>query len=202
MKNQEKAERKIHSVFSSKNLNMAKALIKLAWRQIIDSNSSTDFEKRIFHDSYAEFLMKIQTYNPENKFSTFSEVVANDGRANSLHYKCSFAVLHHIETLKNKIPGLSDAAGRFAIPFDVPEFKVLESSITDKSVHKVAINYITDVFTLVESFGEYMVLAFGDQSEYAANPGLDTFTVKMQQNLSVINYKELVIEKVTLFSEA
>jgi hypothetical protein len=178
---------------------MAKALIKLAYRQIIDANSTGSFEKKIFHDSYAEFLLKIQTYNPENKFTTFSEIVANDGRANSLHYKCSFAVLHHIETLKNKIPGLMDAAGRVAIPFDVPEFKVLESGINDKSLHKIAIIYTTDIFTLVNSFGEYLLLATGDQSESIEDPGLETFTLKMQENLSIINYKEIPVKEAIAF---
>lgn len=180
---------------------MAKAHIKLAFRQIIDANSATDFEKRVFHDSYAEFLLKVQAYNPENKFSKYSDIVANDGRANSLHYKCSFVVLHHIETLKNKIPGLQDTAGRFNIPFDVPEFKVLESGITDKGLHKVAIIYITDVFTLADSFGEYLLLVIGDQPESITNSGLETFTLKMQDNLSIVNYKEIALEKAITFSE-
>ena len=181
---------------------MAKALIKLAYQQIVDANSKIEWEKKVFHDSYTEFLMKIQAYNPENKFTTYSEIVANDGRANSLHYKCSFAVLHHLETLKNKIPGLQDAAGRFSIPFDVPEFKVLESGITDKSLHKVAIIYITDIFTLVDRFGEYLVLAIGNQSESVVNHGLETFTVKMQDNLSIVNYKEIITKEALIFSEA
>jgi hypothetical protein len=181
---------------------MAKAFIKLAYRQIIDANSTGEFERKIFSDSYAEFLLKIQAYNPEHKFTKYSEIVANDGRANSLHYKCSFAVLHHIETLKNKIPGLQDTAGKYNIPFDVPEFKVLESGIADKSLHKIAIIYTTDIFTLVDSFGEYLLLAMGDQSEAIVNPGLETFTVKMQENLSIINYREIVSERSVTFSEA
>jgi hypothetical protein len=181
---------------------MAQALIKLAYRQIIDANSQTDFEKKVFHDSYAEFLMKIQAYNPGNKFSKYSDIVANDGRANSLHYKCSFAVLHHIEKLMKKIPCLHDTAGRFNIPFDVPEFKVLESGIADKSLHKVAIIYTTDILTLVESFGEYLLLAMGNKSETIANPCLETFTIKMQENLSIVNYKEIVSESAVIFSEA
>jgi hypothetical protein len=201
MKDQERAEEIFIQSFLLKNLIMAKALIKLACRQIIDSNSSTDFEKKIFSDSYAEFQMKIQAYNQENKFLRYSEIVANDGRANSLHYKCSFAVLHHIEALKNKIPGLMDSAGRFSIPFAVPEFKLLESGIADNSLHKVAIIYTTDILTLVDSFGEYLVLATGNQSASVANPGLETFTVKMQDNLSVINYREIVEEKAITFLE-
>ena len=180
---------------------MAKAIIKLAYRQIIDASSTGDFEKKIFHDSYAEFLMKIQAYNQENKFTMYSEIVAKDGRANSLHYKCSFAVLHHIETLQNKIPGLYDTAGRINIPFAFPEFKVLESGITDKSLHKVAVIYITDIFTLLDSFGEYLVLAPGDGTQLSLDKA-ETFTIKMQDNLSIISYSPIVSEKQVIFSEA
>jgi hypothetical protein len=180
---------------------MAKALIKLTYRQVIDASSTGSFEKKIFHDSYAEFLMKIQAYNPGKKFTTFSEIVANDGMANSLHYKTSFAVLHHIETLQNKIPGLQDEAGRINIPFVIPEFKVLESSITDKSLHKIAITYITDTITLIDSFGEYLLLALGDQTHPAGNQRLETFTLKLQPGLSIINYKEIVSENLFISSE-
>jgi hypothetical protein len=181
---------------------MAKAFIKLAYRQLIDANSAGNFERRVFHDSYAEFLLKIQNYNPGNKFTRFSDIVAADGRANSLHYKCSFAVLHHIENLINKIPQLLDTAGRMNIPFEVPEFKLIESAINDKSLHKVAVIYITGVFTLLDSFGEYLLLATGDQSGSIHNPGLETFTVKMQEGLSIVNYREIVQEKSAIFSEA
>jgi hypothetical protein len=179
---------------------MAKALIKLACRQIIDASSTGSFEKKVFHDSYAEFLVKIQAYNPGNKFTTFSEIVANDGRANSLHYKTSFAVLHHIETLGNKIPGLQDTTGRVTIPFAVPEFKVLESDVIDKNAHKVAITYITDTITLIDSFGDYLLLAPGDQTQPAGNQGLETFTIRMQDNVSVVNYKEIVPENIFISS--
>jgi hypothetical protein len=180
---------------------MAKAHIKLAYRQVIDVSSIGSFEKKVFHDSYTEFLMKIQAYNPGNKFTMFSEIVANDGRANSLHYKTSFAVLHHIETLQNKIPVLEDESGRIKIPFSIPEFKLLESDITDKSLHKVSITYITDTITLIDSFGEYLLLALGDQAQPIGNQGLESFTIKMQDNLSIVNYKEIVSENLFISSQ-
>ena len=181
---------------------MAKTFIKLAYRKVIDAASAGSFEKKVFHDSYAEFLLKIQAYNTSNNFTRFNEIVANDGRANSLHYKCSFAVLHHIETLKNKIPGLEDTAGRAVIPFAFPEFKVLESDTGDRDLHKVAITYVTDTFTLLENFGEYLLLTSGDPSASTAAEGLETFILKMQPGLSVINYREAVPDENFIFSGA
>jgi hypothetical protein len=167
---------------------MPAALIQLAYRQIIDALSSTVLEKRIFHDSYAEFILKIQAYNQEGKFKLYSDIVANDGRANSLHYKTGFAILHHLETLKGKIPGLYDTAGRMQVSFEVPEFKVLESSLEDKSLHKIAITYLTAPLLLIDRFGEYMLLAEGNEETELVN-GVNTFTLRMQPDLSIINYK-------------
>ncbi|MEO6523611.1 MAG: hypothetical protein ABIN91_18150 [Mucilaginibacter sp.] len=85
---------------------MAKALIKLAYKQVINTLSVSDFEQKVFNISYQEFLMKSQAYNIDGKFKTFEEIKTNDGRANSLHYKLSIAVTHIVEELCNKIPGL------------------------------------------------------------------------------------------------
>ncbi len=168
---------------------MAKALIKFAYRQVIDINSTGGFEKSVFNATYQEFLLKSQAYNIDNRFDTFSELKQNDGRANSLHYKLSFSALHLLHSLDNKIPDLKDNAGK-CILFEAPKFELIESSLTDRSVHKLAINYCTGLFTLMGIAGEYLVLAEGDVSDKEM---ADTFTLKMQPELSVFFYKELVI---------
>jgi hypothetical protein len=103
--------------------------------------------------------------------------------------------------LQNKIPGLQDTSGRINITFAIPEFKVLESDIIDKGLHKVAITYITDTITLIDSFGEYLLLALGHQTNPAGNQGLETFILKMQDNLSIVNYKEIVSENLFISSQ-
>ncbi len=52
--------------------------------------------------------MKSQAYDKEQKFKTFKEMVANDPKANSLHYKSGFAIGNLIEQLNKKIPELQD----------------------------------------------------------------------------------------------
>ena len=167
---------------------MNKALIKLAYKQIIDSSSAGNFERNVFNATYQEFLLKSQAYNMERKFKTFSELRANDGRANSLHYKLSFTIGNFINSLNNNIPVLTDNAGN-SLPFDVPKFELIESDITDKTKHQIAINYCTDILILLDIIGEYMILAMGD---VANNETAESFTLKMQSGLSVVYYKELV----------
>jgi hypothetical protein len=161
------------------------ALIKLAYKQIIDASAQGEFEKRVFHASYQEFLLKMQTYNPDKKFKTFTELKAHDGRANSLHYKLSFAVGHFFEMLNGRIPELNDNLGN-QLKFEIPQFELIESNIDDRSAHKLAIIYTTGTLNLLNQLAEFMILADGDTTDKAA---LDTFIVKMQPNLSIISYQ-------------
>ena len=164
---------------------MAKALIKLAYKQVIDATASGEFERNVFRASFQEFLLKSQTYNQDAKFKTFSELKAHDGRVNSLHYKLSFAVLNFISGLNNKIPGLKDNAGNSPV-FEEPRFELIESDITDRTMHRVAIHYSTGLLTLLDTIEDYLILAPGDVSGGGA---AETFTLKMQSGLSVIYYK-------------
>src|SRR3954447_21468034 len=133
---------------------MQKGLIKLAYRQIIDSGSKGKFEKDVLKISYDEFFMKSQAYNQEKKFKTFKEMVANDGRANSLHYKSGFALGNLIQQLNNKIPELQNTLGR-SINFNQHLFEIIDSDITNIAAHKVAVTYTTGVLTCFGSIGEY-----------------------------------------------
>ncbi|MDN3550614.1 hypothetical protein [Mucilaginibacter aquaedulcis] len=162
------------------------ALIKLAYRQIITASSAGEFEKKVFEATYQEFLLKSQTYNPFGKYKTFTELKAHDGRANSLHYKMSFAAGHFITMLDNYIPNLKDNLGK-SIKFELPQFELIESAIDNLYVHQVAIIYTTGTLTLINQLGEFMILAEGDISKLTA---ASTFILKMQQNLSIVSYQE------------
>ena len=175
---------------------MNRALIKLAYKQVIDSSSAGDFEKNVFNASYNEFLLKSQAYNLEGKLKTFSELKFNDGRANSLHYKLSFATGKFIDGLNNKMPYLKDNEGN-SILFDVPKFELIESHIANKAMHKIAINYCTGILTLLDIIGEYMILATGDVSD---SETVKSFTLKMQPELSVVFYRELINQSMATVS--
>lgn len=164
---------------------MYNAKIKLVYKQVIDGACESSFEKAIFQASYQEFLLKSQAYNPEGKFKTFSELKANDGRANSLHYKLSFSIGHYIARLDNKMPLITDSLGS-KLAFDIARFELLESHTEEISFHKVAINYETEILTLIELIGEYMLLAKGD---FIQNEMLETFMVRLQPGLSIVGYQ-------------
>ncbi|WP_428327506.1 hypothetical protein [Mucilaginibacter sp.] len=166
---------------------MHKAKIKLVFKQVIDASADSGFEKAILNASYQEFLLKSQAYNLNCAFKTFSDIKANDGRSNSLHYKLGFSVGHFISRLNNNIPLLKDNLGN-KISFETMRFELIESHMEDIAQHKVALNYETGFFTLVEVMGEYMLLTKSDLNEYTL---AETFILRMQPDLSIISYHEV-----------
>ncbi len=167
---------------------MQKGFIKLAYRQVIDAGNKGNFERSVLSISYDEFFMKSQAYNKEQKFKTFKEMVANDGRANSLHYKSGFAIGNLIQQLNKKIPELQNALGK-SLDFEMHEFEVIDSDITNPGAHKVAITYITGILTFFGNIGEYMLLAEGDKLNQTSTEAVETFLLKVQHGLSVISYQ-------------
>lgn len=168
---------------------MPKAFIKIAYRQVMDASSQNSFEKNVLQFSYEEFKMKSQAYNPEGKFKTFSELKAHDGRANSLHYKSGFAVVGFIDSLRKQIPNFVDTLGQ-PVLFNSYKFEVIESDITNKAVHKVAITYYTDTLVLFEIVSDCLLLATADKMTEGENEAVETFMIKMQDAVSVSSYKE------------
>jgi len=167
---------------------MFRAKVKLIYRQEISERSECQFEKVVFNASYQEFLLKSQAYNPDRRFKTFSQMKENDGRANSLHYKLGFSVLHFISLLNNKIPVLTDNMGE-KISFVTPRFELIESHIEDSSQHKAAIFYETGELLLIEFLGEYLLLSGEHKAE---NETASTFIVQLQPNLSIVTYQGIV----------
>ena len=54
----------------------------------------------------------------------------------------------------------------------------------------IAINYYTDTITVIETLGEYMLLAAGERSDNLTNIP-DCFVLKMQDRLSITKFQQL-----------
>jgi len=93
---------------------MTPARIRLAFRQVIDAATArTDFEKAVFTDSYHEFRLQIQTYNPDNQFTTWQQVRTAVPTADpTVPIRVGFAVSLYVGELNGQIPHLTDALGQ------------------------------------------------------------------------------------------
>lgn len=157
--------------------------VKLAYRHIIDNTATYQFEKTILQLTYDEFLIKSQAYNEDEKFVTFTQMKANNGKANSLHYKIMFPVSGLMEELHSKIPVLTDNLGK-QINFETYRFELIESNINDFSKHKIAIVFSTKELTLLHTIGEYLLLASDEDKDKAES----TFLLQVNPNVSITQY--------------
>lgn len=162
---------------------MNNAQIRLTCRQVMDATSNGAFQKQVLASTYAEFKLKSQAYNMEGRFHTFQEMVGNDGRANSLHYKLNFAALPYVEQLQKKMPHVFDMLEK-PLPFDTVELQLIASDLRDVNAHKIALLYHSPVFLLVGTVGEYLLLANPEMPEH-------TFLLKVRAGISISHYTAL-----------
>ena len=184
----------ILSVLISKKCNMNQAIITTSYRHVIDASSDSQFDKAIFSASYEEFLLKSQAYNPDYKFRTFTQMKRNDGRANSLHYKCSFAVAGHINALNNLVPALQNENGEF-LRFETFKFEVIDTSIDDKSLHKIAIHFISFPMLMLDLLHDKLLLCYVKEkatfSFLSTDRFEETFLLELKPGLSITSYQLL-----------
>ncbi len=77
------------------------------------------------------------------------------------------------------------------IPFETYQFEVIESDITNKKLHKVAIIYFTKSLTVFDNVGDYLILATGDQTASDSKDACETILLKLLPNISIVNYSEV-----------
>jgi hypothetical protein len=161
-----------------------KASLRISYIQELDARADGLFERQVLDATYKEFILKSQAYNVGGKFQMFSEIVKNDARANSLHYKCRFPIEELVSTLRGNIPQLTDNTGQLCIPFISFDFRLIESDLLDKSKHIIQLIYHSDTLTLVESLGHYLLLSLANvKAEYS---GLTL--VPIQKNMTISYY--------------
>ena len=167
--------------------------IKIAYRQIIDSRSPSEFEKKLFNDSFDEFYLQSQAYSDGGRLKTFQDLIGQNPKANSLHYKVGFSVGRYIAELKNVIPGLRDSIGK-PLAFENHEFQLIDSDISNKNAHKIAIIYISDWFDLLAVAGNYLIVG----TPHGGDGSTSTLTIQVRDNLSIVEWDQRDIEKLKI----
>lgn len=133
--------------------------VKFCYRKIIDASSSKAWERLVHEDSYAEFKMQAQRFNPGNKHSTFSEILQHDANAEQLHFLVGNAILPCIKHLGEKIPDVLNTLGRQFLLFKHFRFEIINSHITEQAKHIAAINFYSEPMEWIGTVGGTMLLS-------------------------------------------
>jgi len=162
---------------------MALAYISLQAKQYFNFMCSTDFERRIFHDTYHEFQKKSKPYSLNQRLNTFSQMIEVNEKANGLHQKLHYSVMKTIDALDNKMPVLKDMENK-SILFSLAELHIFTSDLLNKAAHVVSLTYTSQRLVLHELVGDLLVLSYDVKGRFN-----ETFIVKMTDDL-VVNYEQ------------
>jgi len=113
---------------------------------------------------------------------------SNNPKANSLRYKVGFSIGLYIRSLQNQIRLPHETGVAIQLPFEISEFEIIQSNITDKKLNSVAITYTTGACTLLQIIGEYLLLSAGDHNNN--EEWQDTLIVKPGKAISIVGYQE------------
>jgi hypothetical protein len=167
---------------------VAKGIIRLLYRKIIDSTSPKPWEKCACNDSYAEFLMQAQLYNREKKYTTFNELLANVPGAEKLHFLVSASITGYIKQFNGFVPDVTNATGKTFLPFEQCRFEIINSDITNAAKHRVAINFIARPVTWIDTLGSQLLIATTDFGNEGQNEVL-TEIITLQPQLTIHSFK-------------
>ena len=167
---------------------MAKKIIRLCYRKVIDASSQKTWDKYVFDSTYTEFLMQSQYYNQEKKYSSFGEFIQNVPGAEKLHFLVSAAIVGYLKQLDRVIPDILNNLGKHFLKFTGYRFEIINSDIKNKTNHQVAINFFSEPLAWHDTVGGYLLVSLlnGEKNE----DGILTDLVQLQSFLSIYSLKE------------
>jgi len=167
---------------------MEKFVIRLVYRKIIDGGSQDPWEKLVFDDTYSEFLMQAQTFDPHKIYNTYRELILNMPDASKLPFMVSPSILGYLRQLNGKIPNIVNLVDKHFMTFKNYSFEIINSEIRDKSAHQVAINFISEPLIWYNTIGDKLLVSTegGNTDErgevltemFVMQPFLSIFSIK------------------------
>ncbi len=143
---------------------MTTRTITLCYRKIISDTSTKTWEKMVFEDSYNEFRMQAQLYNPEKKHRSFAQLVQHVPGAEKLHFLVSAAVIGYVQQLHETIPDIVNLLGKHFLQFSRFHFEIINSDLQDKTKHQVGINFYSTPLIWHDTVGDFLLVSDGKET--------------------------------------
>lgn len=164
-----------------------KSKIQLAYRFVIDKDSTFVWDKYVFEDTYQEYLLQHQQFNSkENPFKTYRELLSENEKAEKLHYLVGIAAANYVQQLKGNLYRVTDILGNNYFPFINYRLDIINTDITDINKHKIGLTFYSPLLTYLGMVDKHFLLSKNteDSNEY------ETFMIPTQASLSVCYLKE------------
>lgn len=153
---------------------MAPRTITLCYRKLIDATATAPWDRLVLADTYAEFRLQAQNFNPERRHRTFAELMQHAPGAEQLHFLVSAAVRGYVQQLNGWVPDVVDNLGRQFLRFTQFRFEVVNSDLLDPARHQVAVNFYSEPLRWHDTVGPYLLVS--EAAPAAGAPGGEVLT--------------------------
>lgn len=158
-----------------------KRLITLCYRKVIDARQTGRWEKLVFDDTYTEFKMQAQLYNPDKTYRTYAELIKHADGAKRLPFLVSSAIMGYMRQLDNYVPDVHNSLGRRFLKFEKFDFEIINSDLQDQAAHTVAISFFTEQLIWHETVNDQLLVSANSQT----TQGYTTHLVQLRPFLSI-----------------
>lgn len=156
--------------------------IRLAYRIVIDHNAVLTWDKFVFEDTYREYLLQHQLFNPkQNQLPTFRELLAQNQEAEQLHYLVGIAANNYVQQLKGKLHRVTDVLGKNFLPFTNYELDIVNTDIFDRTKHKIGMTFYSPWLLLIDIVNDCYLVSEATE----AHQDLQTTMFPVQPNLAI-----------------
>ena len=138
-------------------------IVELGYRKVFHADSPDGWERDLFADTYQEFCMQAQFYDPEGKWPDWHGLLRQFPRAEKLHGLVSMAAIGYLRARHQWIPDILNAMDKPCLTFQQFQFEVLASHRQRKSEHRVAITFYSGAMIWLDQLVDTMLLAPTDQ---------------------------------------
>ena len=171
---------------------MAKGIIRLCYKKVIDVHAQKTWERNVFEDTYMEFFMQSQFYNQEEKYQTFQELIANVPAADKLHYLVSTAAINYIRQLNNLMPDITNVHEQLCVPFTNFRFEIVQSHMQSKEEHIIVIYFYSEPITWIDTIDNQLLVAYGNQTEVLqSGKEITTDLITLQPLVSISSFQPI-----------
>jgi hypothetical protein len=164
---------------------MEKRVIILCYRKIIDINSTKAWDKLVFEDSYKEFKMQAQNFNPAQKYNTFAELIHHVKAAEKLHFLVSGAIINYLRQLNDLVPDIVNNIGKQFLTFKQFKFEIINADLRTIDKHSIAINFYSEPLIWHDTIASYLLTSKAVKTEadvltdmFAIQPFLTIHSIK------------------------
>ncbi len=134
--------------------------------------------------------MQAQSLNPSGSYQYFWELLANVPNTDKLHYLTSRAAIGYLQQLNDRIPDITNAQQQASLPFTQFKFEILAAQLEQKETFRIAIFFYSDVLTWIDTLGDRLLIAYGDQQAgIRQGQAITTDLIQLQPELSIWSYQ-------------